>query len=106
MTVCCGGIVGLGESVHDRLELLRQLAIQDPHPESVPINMLVRVQGTPLGENERVDPIEFVRIVACARLLMPKAFVRLSAGRTEMSTEMHALCFIAGANSILQERSS
>lgn len=100
ITVCCGGIVGLGEQTEDRLGLLVQLATQEPHPESVPINMLVRVEGTPLQEQEAVDPIEFVRIIATARIMMPKSYVRLSAGRTEMSDEMQALCFLAGANSI------
>lgn len=100
ITVCCGGIIGLGESGDDRLGLLQQLANQDPHPESVPLNMLVKVEGTPLSDSAPVDPIEFVRLVATARILMPKSMVRLSAGRNEMSDEMHALCFIAGANSI------
>lgn len=100
ITVCCGGIVGLGESINDRIGLLVQLAIQDPHPESVPINMLVRVEGTPLQYMEEVDPIEFVRMIATARIMMPKSMVRLSAGREQMSDELQALCFIAGANSI------
>ena len=100
LTVCCGGIVGLGESVQDRISLLRQLACQSPHPESVPINMLVRVAGTPLEESESPDPIDFVRLVASARITMPTSYVRLSAGRTAMSDELQALCFIAGANSI------
>ena len=100
ITVCCGGIVGLGETIRDRLGLLVQLATQDPHPESVPINMLIRVEGTPLADQPPVDPIEFVRVIATARIMMPKSMVRLSAGRTEMSDEMQALCFIAGANSI------
>jgi biotin synthase len=100
MTVCCGGIVGMGESVNDRLGLLAQLATQDPHPESVPINMLVKVEGTPLANQEEVDTIEFVRMIATARILMPKSMVRLSAGRTQMTDEMQALCFAAGANSI------
>ena len=100
ITVCCGGIVGLGERVGDRLGLLAQLANQNPHPESVPINMLVRVEGTPLAETEPVDPIDFVRMIATARVSMPKSMVRLSAGRAQMSDEMQALCFIAGANSI------
>jgi biotin synthase len=98
--VCCGGIVGMGESAPDRAELLRQLAILDPHPESVPINNLVQVEGTPLKGLDPLDPIEFVRTIAVARILMPKSYVRLSAGRTEMSDEMQALCFFAGANSI------
>lgn len=100
MTVCCGGIVGMGEGVKDRLGLLVQLANQETHPESVPINMLVKVEGTPLSKEERVDPFEFVRMVATARIMMPQSMVRLSAGRMEMSDEMQALCFIAGANSI------
>ena len=100
MTTCCGGIVGMGESVEHRLGLLLQLANRNPHPESVPINMLIRVHGTPLAEAEAVDPLDFVRVIATARILMPKSMVRLSAGRTEMSDEMQALCFIAGANSI------
>ncbi|MEW6169802.1 MAG: biotin synthase BioB [Pseudomonadota bacterium] len=98
--VCCGGIVGMGEEASDRAELLRQLAILDPHPESVPINNLVQVEGTPLKGLDPLDPIEFVRTIAVARILMPKSYVRLSAGRTEMSDEMQALCFFAGANSI------
>jgi biotin synthase len=100
MTVCCGGIVGMGESVNDRLGLLAQLASQDPHPESVPINMLVKVEGTPLADQKDVDTIEFVRMIATARIVMPKSMVRLSAGRTQMTDEMQALCFAAGANSI------
>ncbi|MES0874875.1 biotin synthase BioB [Sinimarinibacterium thermocellulolyticum] len=98
--VCCGGIVGMGEGPADRAELLRQLAIMDPHPESVPINQLVQVEGTPLKGTPPLDPIEFVRTIAVARILMPRSHVRLSAGRTEMSDEMQALCFFAGANSI------
>jgi biotin synthase len=100
ITVCCGGIIGLGEGIEDRLGLLTQLASQTPQPESVPINMLVKVEGTPLEAAQDVDPLEFVRIIAVARIMMPKSYVRLSAGRTEMSDEMQALCFIAGANSI------
>jgi biotin synthase len=100
ITVCCGGIIGMGEEIDDRLELLRQLALQEPHPESVPINMLLKVEGTPLDNAEDVDPIEFIRVIATARIVMPKSMVRLSAGRTEMSDETQALCFIAGANSI------
>jgi biotin synthase len=100
ITVCCGGIVGMGESVQDRLGLLQQLANQNPHPESVPVNMLIRIEGTPLAEATEVKPFEFVRIIATARIIMPKSMVRLSAGRTEMSEEMQALCFIAGANSV------
>jgi biotin synthase len=100
MTVCCGGIVGMGEGIKDRLGLLVQLANQATHPESVPINMLVKVEGTPLSKEEQVDPFEFVRMVATARIMMPQSMVRLSAGRMEMSDEMQAMCFIAGANSI------
>ena len=100
ITVCCGGIVGMGETIRDRLGLLVQLATQTPHPESVPINMLMRIEGTPLADQPPVDPIEFVRMIATARIMMPKSMVRLSAGRTQMTDEMQALCFIAGANSI------
>ncbi len=100
ITVCCGGIVGMGEEPKDRLGLLMQLANQSPHPESVPINMLVRVEGTPLELVKPVDHIEFIRLIATARIIMPRSFVRLSAGRTEMSDETQALAFIAGANSI------
>lgn len=98
--VCCGGIVGMGEEKQDRAELLRQLANLPVHPESVPINNLVQVEGTPLAGTEALDPIEFVRTIAVARVLMPESAVRLSAGRTAMSEEMQALCFFAGANSI------
>lgn len=100
MTVCCGGIVGMGEGPKDRIGLLVQLANQELHPESVPINMLVKVEGTPLAKEDQVDPIEFVRMIATARIMMPHSMVRLSAGRMEMSDEMQALCFIAGANSV------
>jgi biotin synthase len=98
--VCCGGIVGMGESRTDRAELLRTLANLPEHPESVPINNLVQVEGTPLKGLPGLDPLEFVRTIAVARVLMPKAYVRLSAGRSEMSDELQALCFLAGANSI------
>lgn len=98
--VCCGGILGMGESVEDRGELLRTLANMPAHPESVPINQLIRVAGTPLGEGESLDPLEFVRTIALARILMPRSWVRLSAGREDMSDETQALCFLAGANSI------
>ncbi|MGH8528537.1 MAG: biotin synthase BioB [Nevskiales bacterium] len=98
--VCCGGIVGMGEQPADRAELLRQLANLPEHPESVPINNLVQVTGTPLQGTEQLDPLEFVRTIAVARMLMPKAYVRLSAGREQMSDELQALCFFAGANSI------
>ncbi len=98
--VCCGGILGMGENASDRVALLHTLATLDPHPESVPINNLVQVEGTPLAGTAPLDPIEFVRIIALARILMPRAHVRLSAGRSAMSDEMQALCFLAGANSI------
>jgi biotin synthase len=98
--VCCGGIVGMGETALDRAQLLHTLATLDEHPRSVPINQLVQVPGTPLAGTARLDPLEFVRTVAVARILMPRAHVRLSAGREDMSDEMQALCFLAGANSI------
>lgn len=98
--VCSGGIVGLGEGENDRAGLLMQLANLKQHPESVPINQLVRVEGTPLAEEEEVDKFDFIRIIATARILMPKASVRLSAGREEMSEEMQSMAFFAGANSI------
>lgn len=98
--VCCGGIVGMGESRADRAALLKQLANLPRHPESVPINLLVQVEGTPLYGTEPIDPFEFVRTVAVARILMPASRVRLSAGRTAMSDELQALCFLAGANSV------
>ncbi len=100
MKVCSGGIVGMGEEREDRVDMLVTLANLDEHPESVPINMLIAIPGTPLENAERIDPIDFVRTIAVARILMPKSFVRLSAGRTDMSDEMQALCFFAGANSI------
>jgi len=100
MHVCCGGILGMGEARQDRIGLLQQLANQPQHPESVPINLLVKVEGTPLANAEELDPIEFVRSIAVARILMPASHVRLSAGREAMSDEMQALCFLAGANSI------
>jgi biotin synthase len=100
ITVCCGGIIGMGESLDDRCGLLMQLANQAPHPESVPINALQRVEGTPLADKPPVDPIEFVRMIATARIVLPASYVRLSAGRIEMSDETQALCFLAGANSI------
>jgi biotin synthase len=100
MNVCCGGILGMGESRYDRVRLLQQLANQPHHPESVPVNMLVRVEGTPLDQAQDFDHLEFVRTVAVARIMMPKSYVRLSAGREEMSEEMQALCFLAGANSV------
>jgi len=100
INVCCGGILGLGEEPEDRVAFLHTLATLDPHPESVPINNLVQVEGTPLAGTAAIDPLEFVRIVALARVLMPGSHVRLSAGRSAMSDEMQALCFLAGANSI------
>jgi biotin synthase len=100
MNVCCGGIVGMGESAADRVALLHTLATLPSHPESVPINQLVRVAGTPLADTAALDPFDFVRMVAVARILMPRAHVRLSAGRGEMSDELQALNFLAGANSI------
>jgi biotin synthase len=100
INVCCGGIVGLGEDRADRAGLLCELANLPEHPGSVPINRLVRVAGTPLEQEAEIDALEFVRTIAVARILMPKSYVRLSAGRTEMSDEMQALCFLAGANSI------
>ena len=100
MKVCCGGIVGMGEDQADRVGLLLTLANLTPQPESVPINNLVKVAGTPLAEQEDIDPFDFVRTVAVARILMPKSYVRLSAGREEMNDQMQALCFLAGANSI------
>jgi biotin synthase len=98
--VCCGGIVGMGESRADRAGLLLTLANLPEHPESVPINNLVKVEGTPLQGLPAIDPLEFVRTLAVARILMPRSYVRLSAGRSEMSDELQALCFMAGANSI------
>ena len=100
INVCCGGIVGMGESDLDRAALLQQLANLPQHPQSVPINLLVQVENTPLYGTEALDPIEFVRTIAVARVIMPKSVVRLSAGRNDMSEEMQALCFLAGANSI------
>jgi biotin synthase len=100
MHVCCGGIVGMGESRTQRAGLIAQIANLDPQPESVPINMLVQVEGTPLYGTEALDPLEFVRTIAVARITLPKSFVRLSAGRQQMSESTQALCFLAGANSI------
>jgi biotin synthase len=100
MNVCCGGIVGMGESTPDRLAMLHTLATLPAHPESVPINQLVRVKGTPLAQAAPPDPFDFVRTIALARILMPRAHVRLAAGRTELADELQALCFLAGANSI------
>ena len=98
--VCCGGILGMGETRQDRARLLQQLANMKFHPESVPINDLVKVEGTPLSNVPKLDPFEFIRTVAVARIIMPKSYVRLSAGRMEMNDEMQAWCFFAGANSI------
>jgi len=100
MSVCCGGIVGLGESLADRLRLLEILSNFNPPPESVPINALMPMPGTPLEENDGVDPLDLVRMIALARIAIPRAKVRLSAGRTRLSNEAQALCFFAGANSI------
>ncbi len=100
INVCSGGILGMGENREDRVSLLQQLANLPKHPESVPINMLVQIEGTPLHGVDKLEPLEFVRTIAVARILMPKSVVRLSAGRTEMSDEEQALCFFAGANSI------
>jgi biotin synthase len=100
VTVCCGGIIGMGESRQERYGLLRELSTLNPHPESVPVNMLVRVEGTPLAEQRAEDPLELVRMIATARILMPASVVRLSAGRLSLSDEAQALCFLAGANSI------
>lgn len=100
INVCCGGILGMGEETTDRFKFLQELANLPKHPGSVPINKLIAIPGTPLENEQEVDPIEFVKIIACARIMMPKAYVRLSAGRKTMSDECHALCFFAGANSI------
>ena len=100
ITVCSGGIIGMGESLDDRAGMLMTLANMEPQPESVPINALVATPGTPLGDRPPVDPVEFVRMIATARILMPKTKVRLSAGRLELSREAQLLCFLAGANSI------
>jgi biotin synthase len=100
ITVCCGGILGMGEREEDRIGLLQQLATLEPHPESVPINMLVRVAGTPLANMPALDPLEMVRAIATARILMPASRVRLAAGRKQLSQEAVTLCFLAGANSI------
>jgi biotin synthase len=100
MNVCCGGIVGMGETAQDRVALLHTLATLPEHPQSVPINQLVRVAGTPLADAAEPDPFDFVRMIAVARILMPRAHVRLAAGRNDISDELQALCFLAGANSI------
>ena len=98
--VCCGGIVGMGEGAEDRVGMIHALATLPVHPESVPLNLLVQVEGTPLAQGTALDPIEFVRTIAVARITMPRSMVRLSAGREDMTDEMQALCFLAGANSI------
>jgi len=100
MKVCCGGIVGMGEEPEDRVGFLLALANMSPPPESVPINGLMPTQGTPLGRSEKLSSIDFIKVVAVARILMPKSYIRLSAGRESMSDEMQALCFLCGANSI------
>lgn len=100
MKTCCGGIVGMGETVKDRASMLLTLANMEKHPESVPINLLVKVKGTPFEDNAAVEPLDFVRTIAVARILMPESSVRLSAGREGMTEELQALCFLAGANSI------
>ncbi len=100
ISVCSGGIVGMGESRRERAGLVAQLANLDPYPESVPINELVRVEGTPMADEKPLDPLEFVRTIAVARITMPLARVRLSAGRQQMSEAVQALCFLAGANSV------
>lgn len=100
MKVCCGGIVGMGESKTDRVGLLETLANLEPYPESVPINNLVKVAGTPLADIEDINPFDFIRTIAVARITMPKSYVRLSAGREDMNDQLQALCFMAGANSV------
>ncbi|MEF1184643.1 biotin synthase BioB, partial [Vibrio sinaloensis] len=100
MKICSGGIIGMGESVNDRAGLFVELANLPVHPESVPINMLVKVKGTPLEEVDDVEPFDFIRLIAIARIMMPKSAVRLSAGRENMNEQMQALCFMAGANSV------
>ena len=98
--MCCGGILGMGESVRDRAAMLKVLAAFDPHPESVPINALAPIEGTPLANRARIDPLEFVRMIATARIVLPASRVRLSAGRSALSREAQILCMVAGANSI------
>tara|TARA_Y100001978_G_scaffold109587_1_gene97815 strand:- start:77 stop:487 length:411 start_codon:yes stop_codon:yes gene_type:complete len=100
ITVCCGGIIGMGESVSDRASLLKVLATLDPHPESVPINALVAVKGTPMEDLSSIDPLEMVRMVATARIVMPKSRIRLSAGRQQLGREAQILCLQSGADSI------
>src|SRR4029079_9245357 len=99
LSSCCAGIVGMGESDRDRCAMIAQLGRLDPHPESLPVNVLVRTPGTPLADADALDPLELVRTVRCARLVAPRARVRLSAGRLGLSAEAQALCFMAGANS-------
>jgi biotin synthase len=98
--VCCGGIVGMGEGIEDRVGMIATLASLPEHPESVPINLLVQIEGTPLSVGQKTEPLDFVRVIAAARITMPASVVRLSAGREDMSEETQALCFLAGANSI------
>jgi len=100
MKVCCGGIIGMGESIEDRLQMLVSLSKLSAAPESIPLNLLIPIAGTPLGNSAKVDPLDFVRLVATTRILFPKSYVRLAAGRENMSEEFHALCFLAGANSV------
>ena len=100
MSVCCGGILGISETITDRLRMLEVISSFNPQPESVPINSLMPMPGTPLADNPQVDPFDLVRMIACARIAVPGAKVRLSAGRTRLSDETQALCFFAGANSI------
>jgi biotin synthase len=100
INICCGGIVGMGESSEDRVGMIHALATLPVHPESVPINLLVQVEGTPLAQGGALDPFDFVRTIAVARITMPRSMVRLSAGREDMNDELQALCFLAGANSI------
>jgi biotin synthase len=100
INVCAGGILGMGETLRDRLSLIKELANLPEHPQSVPINQLIAVKGTPLQDVKELDPFEFIRMIAVARIVMPKSYVRLSAGRENMSDEMQAMCFFAGANSI------
>lgn len=100
MRICCGGIIGMGENEEDRARMLITLANMPVHPESVPINLLVRVQGTPLAQQNNIDPFDLVRIIATARIMLPASFIRLSAGRADLNDELQSLCYLAGANSI------
>ncbi|QCI19854.1 MAG: biotin synthase BioB [Buchnera aphidicola (Brevicoryne brassicae)] len=100
MKICSGGIIGLGEKIQDRMELLMELSNFSIHPESVPINMLVKIPGTPMENNKNIEPFDFIRIIAAARIMMPKSYIRLSAGRKNMNDQTQAMCFMAGANSI------